>query len=137
MAGDKQVQATWVALVQVALLAGCLQPVLAPPADNPDGSPEMFLQQTPPEPPACDRPIQVIAASKTITLGHEELGQISVTCLAGVPDDCEDRLRAHACERGADAVQLEPDDPSLTRPEYAAGGPQQRTLGGRAIRWTD
>ncbi|MBW2454571.1 MAG: hypothetical protein JRI68_08675 [Deltaproteobacteria bacterium] len=135
MAGQRQVHP--VALATITLFSGCLQPVLAPPADNPQGSPEMFLQQAPPDPPTCDRPIQLIAASKTITLGHEELGQISVTCLAGVPNDCEDRLRAHACERGADAVQLERDDPSLTRPEYAAGGPQQRTLRGLAIRWTD
>ena len=120
-----------------AALLSCLQPVVGPPADQPEGSPELFLHQPAPAPPPCDRPIQLIAASKTVTLGHEELGQISVTCLASVPNDCEDRLRAHACQRGADAVKLEPADPELTRPDYAAGGPQQRTLGGRAIRWTD
>ena len=137
MAALRQQSGFTTALASCVLLGGCLQPVVAAPADNPQGSPELFLQQAPPDAPACERPIEVIAASKTITLGHEELGQISVTCNAGVPDDCERRLRAHACKRGADAVQLEPEDPSLARPDYAVGGPQQRTLGGRAIRWTD
>ncbi len=77
----------------------------------------------------CDDRVALMAPDSLIRIPHHEVGQRAVTCNVGLVRDCENQLKAWACELGADVVIVD------TTPIY--GNPSQRLVGrdGRAIRY--
>jgi hypothetical protein len=60
----------------------------------------------------CPRPIEMYVVDHAPSRGYRLLSRVSVTCTYYVPDECDDALRARACELGGDAVLVEGLDES-------------------------
>jgi hypothetical protein len=62
----------------------------------------------------CPRPIETYVMAHAPSRSYRLLSRVSVTCTYYVPDECDDALRARACDLGGDAVLVEGLDESST-----------------------
>ena len=109
---------------------GCgVRPVYVPRAAGASGG-DLALERTP-TPVTCTREVRLLDQAPQARF--DELRALSVTCDAGRLPECDEQLRARACELGADAVIVSPDRGGASGPPGALGGTLRRTREGRAI----
>jgi hypothetical protein len=76
--------------------------------------------------PRCRHAVPLVTSTEGSMRSYTIMSRIAVRCAPITPADCDDTLRARACEVGADAVVLD---------DRADTNPQRRIVNGSLVRW--
>jgi hypothetical protein len=85
----------------------------------------------------CPRPIETYVVEHAPSRSYRLLSRVSVVCTHYVPDECDDALRARACELGGDAVLVEGLDESSTPSGIYRRGGAKKLRSASIVVWDD
>ncbi len=120
-----------ITLSAALVVTGCL----ATPRAQDAPAPREYASQLQHDEPECARNVMVFDPGTIPQRRYHEIASLSATCYPGALANCERRLKARACELGADAIIL--GDTTRDAPPPGASPQSLVSRSARAVRWTD